>query len=89
MNLSSDDIRVHSLLERFDLERVRTKSSDTLLIRIAGEASDEQFLEAASLDGPGRNRIAHDLLKLEQSLIDVNVADIFNQSRWPHQVTRA
>ena len=64
VNLSSGDVRVECVLERYKLERVANTSSDPVLSRIAGEVSDEQFLEVAGLDGPARNRVAHDLLKL-------------------------
>ena len=45
------------------------------------EVSDEQFLEAAGLDGPARNKIAYDLLNFGQSLNDVHVAEIVSQNR--------
>ena len=71
------------LLERFDRERVQTKWSDHVLSRIAGEVSDEQFLEVAGagLDGPARSRVAHDSSQLEQSLNDIHVAEIFSQPK--------
>ena len=46
-NLSSDDTEVACLLERSEQERVANKSSDPVLSRIAGETSDEQFLDVA------------------------------------------
>ena len=64
VNLSSDDMRVECLLDRFERERVANKSNDPLLSRIAGWVPDEQFLEVAGLDGPARCRVAYDLLKL-------------------------
>ena len=63
-NLSSDDMRVECSLDRFERERVTSKSSDPLLSRIAGWVLDEQFLEVAGLDGFARCRVAHALLKL-------------------------
>ena len=39
----------------------------------------EQFLEAVGLDGPARDRVANDLLKLGQSQNDVHIAEIFSQ----------
>ena len=47
VNLSSDDMRVECLLDRFERERVASKSNDPLLSRIAGWVPDEQFLEVA------------------------------------------
>ena len=48
-NLSSDNMRVECLLERFERERVANKSNGPVLNRIAGRVSDEQFLEVAGL----------------------------------------
>ena len=69
-NLSSCDLRVECLLERFERERVANKSSDLVLSRIAGEVFDEQFLEVAGL---------HDFSKMGPSFNDIHVADIFSQ----------
>ena len=52
-----------------------------MLSRIAGWVSDEQFLDVAGLDGPARNRVAYDLLKLAQSQNDIHVAEIFSQPK--------
>ena len=71
VNLSSDDMRVQSLLERIERERVANKSIDLVLSRIAGWVSDEQFLVVAGLDGPARSRVAYELLKLGQSQNDI------------------
>ena len=79
VNLSSDDMRIECLLERFERERVANKSSNPVLNRIAGWVSDEQFLEVAGLDGPARGRVAYDLLNLEQSLNDIPIAETFSQ----------
>ena len=43
--------------------------------------SDAQFLEVPGPDGPATNRVACDLLQLEQSLIDGHVAGIFSQPK--------
>ena len=75
--LSSGDLRVECWLERF--ERVANKSHDPVSSRIAGWVSDEQFLEVAGLDGPARRRVAFDLLKLGQSLNDIDVVEIFSR----------
>ena len=56
MKLSSDDLRVECWLGRYGHERVAKTLSDPVLSRIAEEVSDEQFLEAASIDGSARNR---------------------------------
>ena len=63
VNLSSDDMPVECLLERIEQERVANKSSCTVLNRIAGWVSDEQFLEVAGLDRLARSRVAYNLLK--------------------------
>ena len=66
MNLSSDDMRVDCVLERFEQERVANKLSDPLFGWIAGETSDEQFLvQVAGLDRPN----------------DIHVAEIFSQPK--------
>ena len=78
VNLSSDDMRVDCLLERFERERVANKSNDPVLSRSAGWVSDEQFLEVAGLDGLARRRVAYDLLKLGQSQNDVHIAETFS-----------
>ena len=46
VNLSSDDMRVERVLERFDQERVANKLSVPVLSRTAGKMSDEKFLVA-------------------------------------------
>ena len=76
--LSSDDMR---MLARFEPERVANKSNDPVFNRIAGEVSDEQFLEVAGLDGPARSRVAYDLLKLGKSQNDIHFAEIFSQPK--------
>ena len=81
VNRSSGDMRVECMLERIERERVENKSSDTLLSRILGDVSDEQFLEAAGLDEPARSREAYDLLKLGQNLNNVHIAEIFSQPK--------
>ena len=81
VNLSSDDMRVECLLERCERGRVANKLSDHVLNRTAGEVSDEQFLEVAGLDGPARDRVTHDVLKLVQSLNNIHVAEIFSQPK--------
>ena len=86
VNLSSGYMRVECVLERFEQERVANKSSDPVLSRIAGETSDEQFLDMAGLDKPTRSRVVYDRLKLEQSLNDIHVAEIFSQ---PNKVATA
>ena len=80
-NLSSDDMRVECLLERFELERVANKSNHFLLSRIAGWVSDEQFLEVVGLDGPARRRVASDLSKLGKSQNDVHIEETFSQPK--------
>ena len=80
-NLSSDDMQVECLLERFERERVANKSNELVLNRIAGLVSDEQFLEVAGLDGPARRHVANDLLKLGQSRNDKHIAETFSQSK--------
>ena len=86
-NVSSDDMRVECLLDRFERERVASKSNDPLLSRIAGWVPDEQFLEVAGLDGPTRRRVACDLLKLGQSQNDVHIVETFWQPKTvPRQV---
>ena len=42
-NLSSDDMRVECLLDRFERERVANKSYDPLLSRIAGWVPDVEL----------------------------------------------
>ena len=81
VNLSSDDMRVECLLDRFEWERVANTSNDFLLSRNAGWVLDEQFLKVAGLDGPARCRVAYDLLKLGQSQNDVHIAEIFSQPK--------
>ena len=56
-NLSSDDVRVECVLERFEQDHVANKLSDPVLSRVAGETSDVQFLEVVGLDNPARERI--------------------------------
>ena len=68
VNLSSDDMRVECLLDRFERERVAW-------------VPDEQFLEVAGLDGPARCRVAYDLLKLGQSQNGVHIAETFSQPK--------
>ena len=80
-NLSSDDMRVECLLDRFERERVANKTNDPLLSRTAGRVPDKQFLEVAGLDGPARCRVAYDLLKLVQSQKDVHIAETFSQAK--------
>ena len=80
-NLSSDHMKVECVLERCEKERVANTSTDPVLIPIAGETCDEQFSEVAGLDRPARRRLACDLLKLEQSLNDNHVAEIFGQRK--------
>ena len=77
-NLSRADMRVECLLERFEREGVANKSNDHVLNRFAGWVSDEQYLEVAGLDRPVRSRVVNDLSKLEQSLNDSNIAEIFS-----------
>ena len=55
-NLSSDHMRVESVLKRFDQERVANTSIDPVLSPIAGETSDEQFSEVAGLDKTGKRK---------------------------------
>ena len=62
-NLSSDDMRVECLLDRFEGE-LTNKSNDPLLKRIAGWVPDEQLLDVAGLHGPARCRAGYDLLKM-------------------------
>ena len=81
VNLSSGDMRVECLLDRFERERVANKSNDLLLSRMAGWVPDEQFLEVAGLDGPARSRVAYDPLKLAQSSSDVHIAEPFSQPK--------
>ena len=57
MNLSSDDMRVECLLERFEREPVANKSNDPVLSLIVGWVSHEQVLEVAGLRGPARCRV--------------------------------
>ena len=71
VNLSSNDMRVESVLERFEKER---------FANIPGETSDEQFL-VAGLDTSARGRETHDLSKLEQSMKDIHVVEIFSQPK--------
>ena len=78
--LSSDDMVVEFLLERFERERDANKSNDPF-VEYAGWVSDEQFLEVACLDGPARRRVAYDLLKLEQSQNDVHIAETYSQPK--------
>ena len=80
-NLSGGDTRVECLLERFEREQAANKSNDPVSSRIAGRASDELFLEVAGLEGPARSRVAHDLLKLEQSQNDIRIAETFSQPK--------
>ena len=84
-NLSSDDMQVEFLLERFERERVANKSSDPVLSRIAGWVSAEQFLEVAGLDGPARSRTDYDVLKLgtvaTPSRMGLTPALLFDTSR--------
>ena len=87
-NLSSDDTLVECLLERFDRERAANKSSDPVLSRSAGETSDAQFLEVAGLGRPARERIANDLLKLEQRLKDIHVAEILSPPKTMATISR-
>ena len=87
-NLSSDDMRVECLLDRFERERVPSKSNDPLLSRIAGWVPDEQFLEVAGLDGLAWCRVAYDLLELEQSQNDVHIAETFSQPKTAVTPTR-
>ena len=69
-------MRVECLLERFERE-----TSHPVLSRIAGQVSDEQFLEVAGLDGPARSQVADDLLKLGPSVHDIHVVEIFGQAK--------
>ena len=64
VKFSSDDMRVECELERFAKQRVANKSSYPMLSRIAGETSDEEFLEVAGLDKSARERIDYDMLQL-------------------------
>ena len=52
--------------------------SDQVLSKIAGQTSDEQFLEAAGLGQAARER-THDGWKLEQSLNDIHVVEMVGQ----------
>ena len=70
-NLSSGDMSGECVLEQIERERVAKKLSDPVLNKIAGETSDEQFLEVAWLSQSARERVTHDLLKLEHSLNDI------------------
>ena len=81
VHLSSADMRVECLLKRFERERDTNKSSVRVLNRIARGVSDEQVLEVAGLDGPARSRIVYDLLKLWQSLHDIQVLEIFSKPK--------
>ena len=77
VNLSSGDMRVACLLERFERERVADKSWDP----VSGGVSDEQFLDVAGLDGPARSRVICELLKLEQTSNETHVAEIFSEPK--------
>ena len=79
--LSSDDMRVECLLDRFQRARVANKSNDPLLSRIAGWVPDEQFLDVAGLDGPARCRVAYDLSNLVQSHNDGHIAETVSQPK--------
>ena len=57
-NLSSDDMRVECVLERFDQERGAHKSSDPVLSRMAGEPFEEKFMEVAGLGRSAGERTA-------------------------------
>ena len=65
------------LLDRFERERIASKSHDPWLSRI----TTEQFLEAVGLDEPARDRVAYDLLKLGPSQNDVHFAEILTNPR--------
>ena len=81
VDLSSDDMRVECLLDRFERGRVANKSNYPLFSLIAGWVPDEQFLEVAGLDGPARRRVAWNFLKLAQSQNDVHIAQTFRQPK--------
>ena len=77
VDLSNDDMRVECLLDRFERERIASKSNDPWLSRITGWMLTEQFLKTVGLDGPARDRV----LKLGQSQHDVHIAEIFRQPK--------
>ena len=81
VSLSGGDTRVECSVERFERGRVSNKSSDPVLSQSAGGVSDERFLEVPGLDGPARSGVVYDLLKLEQSLNDIHVAEIVSQPK--------
>ena len=76
-DLSTDDLRVECLLDRFERQRIASKSNDPWLSR----STTEQFLEGVGLDEPERDRVPCDLLKLGQSQDDVHIAEIFSQPK--------
>ena len=81
VNLSSVDMRVECVLERFEQECVANKSSEPVLCWIAGETFDEQFLGVAGLHKLARKRVTDDLLKKAWCLDDIHVVEVFSQPK--------
>ena len=87
-NLSSDDMRAECMLERFEQERFANTWSDPMLRRIAGERSDEQFLEVAGLDKPAKRKANQRPAEIGQSLV-TSWRSSANLRRWPQQAAWA